>query len=249
MLKSQIDRAGQLLAFISDVSFETIVRYSPIAFDDDFVGSGHTAVPTTATAGYPWIKKLVKTGGTPAVSAVANLGGGVMSALIDATSEKQEATLYYGDQLQFDVSKGVVFEARVAFHTIPTGVAEIVFGLQSAWADGPDTATYYLDFQASASGAINCRSKDGVNTTSDASSVTLVADAYHVFQIDASDPTNVLFFIDGTRVGLAPPATRSFAATGASAILQPYMSVYKASGTGVGEVRADYLSAYQVSRT
>jgi hypothetical protein len=248
MLKASVDRYGQLLAYISDVSYETVARFAPIVFDDDFVGNGHTAVPTTATAGYPWIKKLVKTGGSPSVGAVANLGGGVMSALIDTTSEKQEATLYFGDQLNFDVSKGAIFEARVNFHTIPSAAqVEVVFGLQSAWQDGPDNAGFYLEFQALGNGIINCRSKDGVNTTSDASTVTMVADVWHVFQIDASDPTNLRFFIDGVMVTLG--ATRAFAATGANAILQPYMSVYKASGTGSGEVRADYLSAYQVSRT
>src|SRR6185312_14707425 len=107
---------------------------------------------------------------------------------------------------------------------------EMVFGLQSAWIDGPDNASFYAQFQQSASGVVNFRTKDGVQTLSNGSTVTMVVDTFHIFRIDATDPTNVRFFIDGVEV--STPKQMSFAATGANAVLQPYISVYKASGTG-----------------
>jgi hypothetical protein len=44
--------------------------------------------------------------------------------------------------------------------------------------------------------------------------------------------------IDGA---LASANNMAFAATGANAILQPYMSCYKASGTGVGTMQIDMV--------
>jgi hypothetical protein len=67
----------------------------------------------------------------------------------------------------------------------------------------------------------------------------MAVDTFHIFRIDATDPTNVRFFIDGVEVSTS--GQMSFAATGANAILQPYFSVYKASGVGVGTFDLDMV--------
>lgn len=235
--RSEQDAAGSLRAFYDDQSGERLALFQPVVFVDDFIGAA-TTIPTAATAGVPFIAKLVKSAGTPTLAGVADAAGGVVEGALDNTAEKQEATLYFGDQLQFDVTKGVIFEARVNLAVLPSAAGvEAVFGLQSAWADGPDNATEYLRFQANGSGAINAQAEDGTTTTSDASGVTVVAGTWHIFRIDATDPTNVLFFIDGVEVASGV----SFAATGAAAILQPYMSVYKAAGAGVATFQVDYV--------
>jgi len=218
---------------------ETVARYAAAVLDEDFIGPSHTAgLPTVATVGYPWIRKTVQAGGAPSVAAIANAAGGIVRLALDATSEKQEASLYAADVLNWDLTRSTVWEARAAFHAIPTGVVEIVLGMQSAWIDGPDNASFYAEFQALSSGAINMRTKDGVNTLSRATNITMAADAFHNFRIDATDPTNVLFAIDGAVVSARK---MSFAATGANAILQPYASVYKASGVGVGSLDIDMI--------
>jgi hypothetical protein len=79
-----------------------------------------------------------------------------------------------------------------------------------------------------------------VNTFSLSSAVTMLAAAYHLFRIDATIVTDVAFYIDGIRVNAV--GSISFAATGANAILQPYASVYKASGTGVGTLSLDTMT-------
>jgi hypothetical protein len=143
--------------------------------------------------------------------------------------------------LTFDVTKNLVFESRAAFSVLPSAAAvEMVFGLQSAWIDGPDNASYYLRFQAKASGLVNCQSYDGTTTTTVSSGVTLVAGAYHLFRIDATIVTDIAFYIDGTRVNAVNSV--AFAATGANAVLQLYASAYKASGTGVGTLYLDTMS-------
>jgi hypothetical protein len=240
-IRSRVDTIGRPRGFFDSLTDETIARFQAVNLDYDFTGPGH-AVPTSATVGYDWVAKLVKTAGSPTVAPVVNQPGGVLGIAIDATSEKQEATLYANDVLNWDVTKGLTWEARLAMHVLPSAAqVEMVWGLQSAWIDGPDNAGIYVEFQALANGSVNLRIKDGTNTYSYPSGVVLVADAFHSFRIDASDVTRLDFFIDGVRVsnGLAT----GFLASGASAVLQPYCSVYKASGAGVGTLYLDAIQA------
>jgi hypothetical protein len=238
--RARTDSIGNAQSEFDYITGETVTRYQAVILDEDFIGPSHTAgIPTTATVGYPWIKKTVQTGGSPSVAPIANAAGGVIRNSIDATSEKQEATLYAADVLNWDMTKSAVFECRAKLSTLPSAAAvEAVWGLQSAWIDGPDNASYYAQFQAQASGAVNMRTKDGVNTVSNATGTTVLATDWHNYRIDATDPTNVLFFIDGA---LVSANNMAFAATGSNAILQPYFSVYKASGTGTGAIDIDMV--------
>ncbi|MGH9641368.1 MAG: hypothetical protein ACRD3Q_02980 [Terriglobales bacterium] len=240
-LRSRNTAAGDSQSFFDAATSETISRFAAVTLDEDFDGPGHTTIPTQGSpaAGYAWVQRLVKTSGSPTVGPVANSAAGIIRLALDSTSEKQEATLYANDALNWDMTKSAIWEARISNHVLPTGVVEMVFGLQSAWIDGPDNASFYAQFEQLSSGAVNMRTKDGVNTLSFATGVTMVADAFHNFRIDATDPTNVRFFIDGAEVSTSKQL--SFAATGASAILQPYASVYKASGVGVGSVDVDMI--------
>ena len=235
------DADGNLITFVDNNTQETLVRLQPIQIDEDFLGAGHASIPVfgSPAAGYPWVQKVVKTGGSPSVAIVANGAGGIVALALDSTSEKQETTLYVNDQLNWDMTKSAVFEARVAFSTLPGASVEMVFGLQSAWINGPDNASYYARFQALASGAVNCQTKDGITTTSKASGVTLTAGAFHIFRIDATTPSNIVFTIDGVQVNANNAL--SFLATGASAVLQVYCSVYKASGAGTGAMQVDMI--------
>ena len=237
------DADGNSRAFYDTNTQETLVRLNPLVFEDDFVGAGHTAgVPAAGspTAGYAWVKKIVGSG-PPTVAIVANGAGGIAACALTSTSEKEDAALYMNDQLTFDVTKNLVFESRASMAVLPSvaGV-EMVLGLQSAWIDGPDNASYYLRFQANGSGLVNCQSYDGTTTNAVSSGVTLVAAAYHLFRIDATNVADVAYYIDGVRVNAV--GSVGFAATGAGAVLQLYASAYKASGVGVGTLNLDTMS-------
>jgi hypothetical protein len=242
--RSRNDLDGHVLAFFDKTTDETTVRLQPAVLDEDFVGAGHSSIPAfgSPATGYPWVQKTVKTSGSPSVAIIANSAAGIVACALDATSEAQEATLYANDQLNWDVTKNLFFEARAAMSVLPSvaGV-EAVFGLQSAWAAGPDNASYYLRFQMNGSGLVNLQSKDGVTTKSVSSGVTLLAGAFHLFRIDASNLSNIRFFIDGTEVSSSGAFT--FAAVPPQSVLQPYSSVYKASGTGVGTLQLDMIQA------
>jgi hypothetical protein len=242
ILGSRLDVDGNTTAFIDSSTSETLLPLLPVVLDEDFVGAGHAAIPAAAApaAGYPWVQKVVKSAGSPTCAVVANSAGGIVALTLDSASEKQDVALYANDQLNWDMTKGARWEARLALSVLPSAAAvEAVWGLQSAWIDGPDNASFYARFQVLANGAVNIQTKDGVNTITKAAGVTLVAGAYRVFHISLADPTDVRFFIDGVRVGAVGAMT--FAATGASAILQPYCSVYKASGVGVGTMSVDMI--------
>ena len=235
---------GSRLAHFDAVSFETVADNAPVQFYDDFLGAGFAAaLPTSATAGNPWVAKTIQTGGTPTVAGLANGVGGQITVALDATSEAQTALLYFADQLNFDVTKGLVFETRVKLSVLPSvAAARAVFGLQAAYNAAPDSVGFYLEFGATGSGAINVRNQDGTTQASTASGVTVLATEWHIYRIDTTDVTNIRFYIDGTDV--TPATAVPFVATGASAVLQPVVQVYKASGTGVASAVVDYVKVW-----
>ena len=69
--------------------------------------------------------------------------------------------------------------------------------------------------------------------------VTVQVGAMNVFHMDASDLTDIKFYINGTRVVTEDPIV--FSDTGTDCILQPFMNAYKASGTSVGTLQVDYM--------
>jgi hypothetical protein len=235
--------------FFEDKTFETVMPMAPLAFADDFIGAGHSAgVPAAGSpaAGYPWVKKIVGAA-PPTVALISNATGGQLQLALTATSEKQDAALYWNDNLAVDVTKGAVFECRSAL-TVPPSAASVqaVFGLAAAWIDGPDNNVKYLEFGATANANLLVRSQDGATQSSIAAAVAGAAvaldTAFHVFRIDASDVTDIGFYYDGNRVNAKGSIT--YAATGANAILQPYMAVYKPSGTGVATLVADKVDLW-----
>jgi len=233
---------GARLAHFDFVTNETATDNAPLRFADDFLGAGSAAIPAAGSAenGVFWTSKIVGAA-PPTVGAVTNGAGGQMQLALTSASQKQDAALYPGDVLNFDVTKGLVWEARVKLSVTPTTSVQAIMGLQSAWIDGPDNASYYLEFAASASGALLVRKKDGVATTSAAAGVTLATSDWAILRIDTTDVTAVRFYINGvetTNSGV------SFGATGANAVLQPYFAMYKASGTGVGTMIVDYVKIW-----
>ena len=100
----------------------------------------------------------------------------------------------------------------------------------------------YLEFSAQASGAVLVTAFDGVTTTSLPTSVTVGTTDWHIYRIDATNLTDVVFYIDGVRANA--DNSIDFAATGTLAVLQPYLAAYKASGVGVTNLTVDYVRAW-----
>lgn len=240
LIHSTKDADGQATAFHDALTYESVANFHPVTFYDDFLGAGAT-IPAAGSAvdGYAWVSKIVDTSGSPTVARVSNSSCGVVSCALDATSEAQTAALYWGDVLNIDVTKGAIFEARVAYDVLPSATGVIAtFGLQSAYA-APGSVSYYVNFESNGSGLVNYQTKDGVNTVSTTTGITMSATgpAYHIFRIDCTNAAAIVFSIDGAII----TSTAAFAATGSNAVLQPYFGLYKASGTGVGTLYVDYV--------
>ena len=233
--------AGGVQAEYDSITGQTCFASAPIWFDEDFIGARGSVFPTIATPGEPWIKKIV--GAAPPTVSAINAAAGIVQIALTATAEKQDAILYFGDQLTFDVTKGFSFETRILLPVTPgaAGVAA-TFGMMSSWIDGPDNNAYYARFQANGSGAVNLQTKDGVTTGSASSGLTMATSDWHIFRIDMTDTSNIGFWIDGNVVYQASPF--SFKAVGSNAILQPYFSMYKPSGTGVGTMQVDFCQCW-----
>jgi hypothetical protein len=233
-----------VLDFYDSVSHERVLSMAPLQYRDDFLGIGSLAIPAAGSAenGVDWVKKIVGSG-PPTVAGVASAVGGQVACTLTSTSEKQDAALYWGDQKGLDVTKGLLFEARVQLSVTPsaTGV-QAVFGLASSWIDGPDNNTCYLQMGATANGELLIRSYDGVTQKSIDSGLALAITDWAIVRIDARDPTDVKFFVNGNQVSATGAV--NFAATGTLAVLQPYFAMYKPSGTGVGTLTVDYVKAW-----
>lgn len=235
---------GSRLAHFDAVSFETVHDNAPLKYVDDFIGAGSVVIPAAGSAenGVAWVSKIVGAA-PPTVAGVANAACGQVACTLTSASQKQDAAIYHGDQLGFDITKGLVWEARVALTVLPSASGvQAVFGLSSAWIDGPDNASYYLQFGATANGVILVRAQDGTTQVSTSSGVTVVAAAFHIFRIDCTNTADIRYFIDG--VDVTPSTAVAFAATGASAIVQPYVAAYKPSSTGVCTVSTDYIKVW-----
>jgi hypothetical protein len=237
--------AGNQLQFFDVQTQEVVAINSPLQFSDDFIGGGHTAgIPAAGApvAGYPWVKKIVGAG-PPSVALVGNAPGGQIACALSATAEKEDAALYWNDNLSLDVTKGLVWQARVQLSVLPSAAGvQAVWGLQSAWIDGPNNAAEYLRFGATANGAVLMTSFDGITTNSIATGVTVLPTDFHNYRIDCTNPADIKFFIDGVQV--SSTGQIAFAAAGAAAVLQPYMSVYKPAGAGVATITADAIDVW-----
>src|SRR5579872_2115765 len=156
--------SGNQMQRYDQSTFEVVGIDSPLYFDDDFIGGGHSAgIPAAGspTAGYPWVKKIVGAA-PPTVALVSNGAGGQIACTLTATSEKQDAALYWNDSLSLDATKGLVWQCRAQLSVLPSAAGvQAVFGVQSAWIDGPNNAAEFLRFGATANGTILMTSFDG----------------------------------------------------------------------------------------
>jgi hypothetical protein len=240
--RSKYSQSG--LRFYDSVSFETTLPVAPNAFYQDFLGAGFEAIPAagSATPGAPFVKKIVGAG-PPTVAGVSQAIGGQVAIALTATSEKQDAVLYWDDNLGLDVTKGANFECRSQLSVLPSAAGvQAVWGLAAPWIDGPDNNTCYIEFGATANGLILMRAYDGVTRTSLSTGLTVATTDWHTYRIDATNASDVRFYLDGQHMNLV--GSVNFAATGTLAVLPPYLACYKPSGVGVATLATDYVRAW-----
>jgi len=247
-------REGKRVGFEDGISHETTAVFAPVQFQDDFLGAD-IVIPAGGSdeSGCKWCKKIVSANAT--LAGLANAAGGVIFCALAANDEKEDATLYTDDQLTFPlntaavsgaVGMGLVFEARCKLAVLPTTAAavdaRVFIGLAGAWADDAISATR-MGFRAygTGGGLIYCETDDATTDSGFITSgVTLDNATWAVFRIDASNPANILFYINGNRVAAGTTFTMVGAPT-ASVVLQPMLGVYKTNKAGLATLHVDYV--------
>jgi len=224
------------LVFYDDISFETLWTTYPVQFVEDFLGTAILSDGTTI-----WNKVDV---GAATEAIVTDSSNGQFLLHLAANDEAEDAVLYHGDNKTFDVGNGLIFEARVNMAVSPgTGVCAVV-GMCGDHNLDKDTVTEAAWFRFDASLVAKVETDDTTNNNDDIdASHTAVAGTYDIYRIDFTTITDVKFFINGTRVATGTTFDMSNLSASEQQ-MQPYFSLDKASGTGLGDINIDYVKIF-----
>ena len=229
-------RAGVQVLFDGN-TLETTSFAHPLTFSDEFLGTS-AAIPAAGSpaVGYPWVKKIVGAA-PPTVAGQSGVLCGSVACALTATSEAQEASLYFNDFVVYDTSKVGMVEWRAQLTVLPTGVAAAFLGVGSAWVGGPLSLARYAGFYWSGSGALKLVWQDANGHTGNVaaapiggSAITTDTTILHLYRIDFSNQNDIAFFVDGNRVNAVGSVVWS-PSSAANAIAQPWHTVYKGSAT------------------
>jgi hypothetical protein len=234
-------RGGMEIAWDSATAERIMRRGSPFYFEDDFVGAdGLAAIPAVSSEerGVKWAKVIV---GSATVANVADAANGAVAVALDATSEAQDAVLSFGDQLCFDITNGGIIEFRAQLSVLPTTAVTAVMGLAGPHNLAKDDVANHAWFRWDGSAVGYVETDDTTNNNDGvATGLTTVVSTYGIYRIDFFNLADVKFYVDGARVGAGTTFDMSNLSA-AEKIMQPYISLDKASGTVVGTIQADYV--------
>lgn len=220
--------------FYDRATDETVHVMAQMWFTEDFLGEGGLELGNTVDR---W--EVIDVGdATEALR--ADIATGVWRLALTATSEAQDAGLYWGDQTSICVLNDVSFETKIDVAVLPSVSATAVWGMAGDHNLDKDTVAEHAWFRLDASGTVKVETDDGTTDTDDtATGITAVAGTANIYRIDFSDLSDVKFYIDGARV--AGSTTHDLSAlTTTTGLMQPYFSVDKAASVSVGTLDIDY---------
>jgi hypothetical protein len=214
---------------------------APVYFYDDFLGADGLAAMVAGGAEEAGVKWAVIDVGAATQAYVADAANGAVAVAMTNASEAQDAVICWNDQLGLDVTNGGVIEFRAQLAVLPTTGVACVMGLAGPHNLDKDTIANHAWFrwQADATGLVE--TDDTTNNEDDvATGLTTVVSVYGIYRIDFSVLADVKFYVDGVNVATGTTFDMSNLSAGEK-IMQPYMSLDKASGTGVGTLQVDYV--------
>lgn len=190
------------------------------------------ALTTTPGVG-GWTVKDTSSSGTPTYLATKD----GMKLTLAATGEEECVTMYHNDVLTYDLAKlqHIEFIASVAGVDSATVVS---IGVGSAQANDEDTIAVNAFFKiegATSTSALVVESDDGTTDNNDKATGKSLASTPIKMLIDFTNGlTDVRFYANGDRV--AADTTFDMSGISSGQGVQPFVQVYKASGTGVPSV-------------
>ena len=229
---------ANVLEFFDSTTHERVLPLAPLVFYDDFLGLDGFLIDETGSSG-AW--NTVEVALNTAIGIRADTANGVVQMTMDADVNAEDAVIDFGDQRQFNVKAGLVFECRIDVAVLPTLTAQAVFGMCGDHNLDKDAATEAAWFKLDGSGAVLAESDDTTNNNDDiATGITAVAGTYNIYRIDFTNIADVLFYIDGVAVATAQTFDMSNL-TDAEGLMQPYFSLDKTADAGLGTLDLDYV--------
>lgn len=229
-------RSGNI-EYYESTTAQVVHATAPVLFRHQF--HGHTLDVTNT-----WTAKSVGTGTDQDPVLVDGIGGGACLMPLDATSEEQETGLTMNNIRTFDLNASLVCEIRAEVVTLPTSLSDITWGMAGDYNKAVASITELAVFKVDGSGALLIDTDDTTNDNrGTATSTTLVAGTNYVFRIDFRTLSDVKFFVNGSRQASGTTFDMSSLST-AEAMMQPHMLGYKASGTGLGELRVSDVTIW-----
>ena len=194
---------------------------------DNFVGGG---IITTTAEATGWAAVL--TGTTPTATRIGEDGGAARLTLTN-NSESQLAVLYHKDILSYDLAKlsNMWWVVKLAAVDAVTNLAVGMASAHNATADNVATNAWFRLIGATSTTALVVETDDATNDNDDVATGATLANVYKRLLIDTSDLTSVKFYVDGARVAATTTFDMSDISSGLN--VQPYVSLGKASGTGI----------------
>lgn len=177
----------------------------------------------------------------------ADQPGGVVELALTNAAEVQLAGMAFGNERPFTIARGLVFEARCRFTTLPANATVALIGLAGDHNADVDAVAESCWFRYDGSGAVTVENDDTANESSKvATGITHLVNAWHVFRIDFANPADVKFYVDGNPVGSTAASTTFNMNQVAALQLQPYIMMSKAADAlNLGVMEVDYVKCWQ----
>lgn len=202
-------------------------------FRDEFSGAAAT-LPTTASAGCPWVVADTSASGTP----VYTTGGSELTVTLASNNEIENVCVHFGNALEFDIGSLQRVEFAAKLNGTPDATTTIVLGLGSNRNDNPDSVTANAWFRLQGSGAVLVETDDNVRDNDDVATGVTLGTSYKKFVIDFTGGTSdVRFYIDGVRVA----ASTAFDMSGYTSGLQPILQIQKTANANTNGFVVDYI--------
>lgn len=138
-------------------------------FDRIFAGVGVPVAAASVDDG-PFASKITKTAGAPTVAGASASGSqnGGMNLALDATNEVQNACLYMGDVLPFNLASLVQLDLWVSITAALNAAISAAWGLTNARNDAIANITQRALFRVNGNNNLLAESSDGTNTQASA---------------------------------------------------------------------------------
>lgn len=194
---------------------------------DRYTFRGATAIPATASKDSGvWTKAI--TGAAPPTVGVVS--GGAAALALTADVQIQNACLYMGDVLPYDIDDLIRVEFIAKVSQTLDAATSLAFGLASARNDAIDSIAQAALFRAIGSNAVVFETDDGTNEQDDDATGETITTSYKRFAID---------FATGVHTQ-APPAL----SVGGKANIMPYIGNSNGSLRRVCQNTLHSMAAY-----